>query len=349
MASRLVKTKHPHLFRDEASGYYYYRRYSSQKRRQYFRTTGERDSSARAYKVGLSAYNNWIGRLSDESGDVYFDRYAEKFLERRLENNSLREGTKRLTEYEVKRLIDGLGYLRIDKITAERYEEWVKDSRASGERSKFSNARKYLIQILRDAHDAGYLDRVPKIPNLDAPPAGPKYLHRHQIRAILHSCRSRMMKLMFYIMWKQGARPGEILQYEWGMIRWNEGEWGSIHIPARITKTNRARVIPLNSRVSRVLRYLYRSPNRAPTQFVFPAVKNPGQPYQQYHGTWKRSCLDAGVDGVTPYALRDTFVTDRLKQGISMAFVAKYIDSSPKMLSDKYMVAEGEAMQRVAG
>lgn len=348
MASQLTKTKHPHLFRDEKSGVFYYRRYSSRKRKQYFKTTGERDNAARAYKIGLQAYNDWIGRIGDEQGEIYFDQYAEKFLERRVENPGIRDRTKKLAEYEIARLVDGLGHLRLDQITAERYEEWVKDSRRISKRQKFANAKKVLVQILRDAHGAGYMERVPRLPSLDAPAEGPQYLRRDVIRRILKHCRSKSVKLLAFIMWKQGARPGEILQYEWSMIRWDEGEHGHIHIPGRITKTKRSRAIPLNSRVSRVLMRLYRSKNRAPTEFIFPSHKNPGQPQGQYTKTWDAACASAKIPHVTIYALRDTFVTDKLKKGVSLAFVAKYIDSSPKMLAERYAVAEEEAMRGVA-
>ncbi len=349
MSSRLVKTKHPHLFRDEVSGVFYYRRYSSKKRKQFFRTTGEKNSAAKAYGIGLKAYNDWIGRVSQETGEIYFDRYAEKFLERRLENDAIRSGTKRLASYEVTRLIEGLGHLRLEQITNERYVDWVKESKALGGRQKFFNAKKALLQILRAAHDAGHIHKVPKLDNLDAAAAPPTFLKRDQVRAILKQCKSRNLKLMVFIMWKQGARPGEILQYEWSMIDWDDGEHGSIKIPSSITKTKRTRTIPLNSRVSRVLWRLFRSPNRAPTPFIFPSHKDPTRPLKQPNKGFEIAAARAGITGITPYALRDTFVTDRLKKGVSLAFIAKYLDSSPKMLAERYAVAEEEAMKGVAG
>lgn len=349
MASKLVKTKHPHLFRDEASGYYYYRRYSSLKRKQYFKTTGEKQSAARAYRFGLEAFNDWIGRVTDDAGVVYFDRYAEKFLERRLANDSIRSRTKTLTEYEVKQLIDALGHLKLEQITSERYEEWVTNSKRTGSRKKFFNAKKTLIMILREAQDAGLIARVPKLPNLDAPPAPPQYIPRATVRKILKHCPSENLKLLVLIMWKQGARPGEILQYEWEMINWASGEFGSIQIPARITKTKRARTIPLNSLVSRVLKKLWREGAAKRSAFLFPNDRDESRPYQQYDKGWHQALENAGIAPVVIYTLRDTFVTDRLKAGVPLTFVAKYVDSSPKQLADRYAVAEEEAMRGVAG
>lgn len=347
MPSKLIKTKHPHLFRDEQSGYFYYRRYSSIKRKQYFKTTGEKISAARAYKFGLEAYNDWIGSVSNESGKIYFDRFAEKFLDRRLANDSLRSRTKALSEYEVKQLTEAFGHLELKQITAERYEEWVKDAKASGKRQKFFNAKKALVQILREAQASGHLTKIPKLPNTDAPAAPPTYLPRKTIRAIIQNLTSDNARLLAFIMWKQGARPGEILQYEWRMIDWKDGEHGSITIPGRITKTKRSRTIPLNSRVSRVLRRLWKQKPESP--FIFAGARDVTAPYQQYDNVWKAACVAAKIKPVIPYALRDTFVTDKLKAGISLAFIAKYIDSSPKELTSRYAVAEEGAMRSVAG
>lgn len=344
--SSLEKTKHPHLFRDTTSGVFYYRRYSSLKKKQYFKTTGEKQSAARAYKFGLEAFNDWIGKVENEAGETYFDRYAERFLDRRLENDALRNRTKILSEYEVKQLIDGFGHLRLEQITAERYEDWVKDRRRAGDRKKFFNARKALIQILRGAQADGYLQRVPRFPHMDAPPAPPQYLPRHSVRRILKNTLSPDVKLLAFMIWKQGGRPGEILQYEWRMIHWDEGKHGQIHIPGRITKTGRARVIPLNSRVSRVLRRVFRARK---SDFIFPQVGDKRRHREQYFSAWRAACARAGVEGHTIYTLRDTFVTNRLKAGQSLAFIAKYVDSSPKQLAERYAVAEEEAMRGVAG
>lgn len=342
----LIKTKHTHLFRDPASGVFYYRRYSSQKRKQFYKTTGERFSAAKAYKLGLAAYNKWIGKVSNEQGEVYFDRYAERFLERRLANGALRTGTKRLAQYEITRLVDGLGYLEIEKITAEKYEDWVKESRKTSGRTQFVGAKRALTQILRDAQDAGLIARVPRFPNLDTPAAPPQYLARKTIRAILKHSPSPSLKIMAFIMWKQGARPGEILQYRWDMIRWDEGEYGHLHIPKSITKTKRSRSIPLNSQVSRIL---VRLQNVSKTALIFPSRRDPERPYTQYNKAWMTSCKLAKVPYVSIYALRDTFVTEKLKKGISLVFIAKYVDSSPKMLAERYAVAEEQAMKKVAG
>ncbi len=347
MPSKLTKTKHPHLFRDEASGYFYYRRYSSLKRRQYFKTTGEKLSAARAYRFGLEAFNDWIGSVSDEVGKVYFDRFAEKFLDRRLSNDAIRSRTKVLSEYEVKQLTEAFGHLELKQITAERYEEWVKDAKGAGKRQKFFNAKKALIQILREAQAAGHLQKLPKLPNTDAPAQEPTYLSRHTIRAILRNCTSPNCKLLGFIMWKQGARPGEILQYEWRMIDWKDGAYGSITIPGRITKTKRSRTIPLNSRVSWVLKRLWKQKPQSP--FIFASSRVLSAPYQQYDKNWKAACAAAKVGPVILYALRDSFVTDKLKAGRSLAFIAKYVDSSPKELAMRYAVAEEEAMRGVAG
>jgi integrase len=161
-------------------------------------------------------------------------------------------------------------------------------------------------------------------------------------------------------MWKQGARPNEILQYRYSML---DLVSGTIAIPGEITKTGRARTIPMNPRVLRILKWLA---SRVETDLIFPSPRNPEIPQKEYKTGWNRACRGSGVRmgqrtdlkavpksagpeyRFTIYNLRDTFITGALKRGLPSTFIGKYCDTSATMIDGRYAVADQDTLERVA-
>jgi integrase len=382
MGSKLNRVKnYPNLYRDENSRSFAFRKYSKLKHKEFHRVIPDEDNPARAYKKGLDAFNDWLDKDTDASGVVYFAKFARKYLNSKLEDPEIREKTKKTFRNQLEpsplsteknprpRLIDGLGHLPIEKVTKEKFKEWRNLVLAEYPGFKFFNAKKALVELLSAAKDAGYLKSVPDFGEIsDAPPAPAVYLERKDIVQILKRCHSVRIvgkgkktgpmrrkdgmpgyerirsrtKLLAFIMWKQGARPGEVLQYKFEMFNFKTG---TLFIPGEITKTGRDREIPLNPKVLRIVKFLSK---HSDSPFLFPSPTDPDKPMGEYATGWNGACARAGVEA-NIYFLRDTFVTDKFVQGLSDIFVAKYIDSSPEMLRRKYAVAIRDVMEKVAG
>jgi integrase len=251
--------------------------------------------------------------------------------------------------------------LRPDQMTRLKWEAYQSKEKSKREPRQLYNTRKTLREILKRAHEEGMIKAMPKLPLKDAEPEPPKYIPKEHMLRILRRA-SRPTKLLVFIMWKQGARPGEVIQYRYSMLRWDEGPHGSIDIPGAITKTGRRRKIPLNAKVSRVLRFLAA---RADGDCIFPSPRDSEQPQREYKTGW-RTALKAngrrrpgqrkGVKSsaakplpYTIYNVRDTFITDALRRGFSSVFVGKYCDTSSSMIDRRYAVAEERVMTGVAG
>ena len=58
------------------------------------------------------------------------------------------------------------------------------------------------------------------------------------------------------------------LQWRWDMIKWNEPGHTWLEVPARITKTDRTRSIPLDETVSKLLHKRFLHDNKS--RFCFP-------------------------------------------------------------------------------
>lgn len=359
MRSSKTASKHyPELHKRPGSPYWVFRKYSKEKLQEFRKSTGipAKDSeAATAYKVGRELFDQWLGSTLDSTRDVRMRDLFNSILKLKKHSKGGEKGnTYRSAKNQIENhLIPAFGHLKPNQMTATRWKDYDAEERHKVKFSKYgkpirrtrlANTRKYLIEAMIRAEDLGLIERRPKFEKLDPPGKKPKYIKRHDLRKILKLCLPQT-KLLFFIMWKQGARPDEVLQYRWSMIHWNEGKHGYIHIPAEVTKTGRAREIPLNSRVSRVLRYLSKS---AATDLIFPSRYVPGERQRNYRKGWESACQQLGLD-LVPYNLRDTFITDTLKRGQSASFVAKYIDSSVAMVEKHYTVLEEEAMRGVAG
>lgn len=338
-------------------------------------------AEGRAYKIGLELFNKWIGNLAEEDGTILFRKFATDFLDRKLANPKIADSTKirfrgelesslassGRDEHSRPRLLELLGHLPLNRVDSDVWESVVTKIGNQFPDFKFFNMRKALMEVLRDAHAKRFIDRIPKLELRDAEAAPPRELTRPEIRRLFMSAhfvplvrgpartlvprkdeqgrpirRKQWIKLLMFIIWKQGARPGEILQYEWSMVHFENEKGGKLTIPGRITKTRRARQIVMNPQVARLLRFLReKNPEEV---FLFPSGQ-PGKPRRAYQKRWEDVCRRAGIEAQI-YWFRDTFVTRKLKQGAPTIFIAKYLDSSAEMLERKYAVA-GEDAQRI--
>lgn len=299
----------------------------------------------------LRSLQRQIARLSKDAAELAgdteipsFREYAMKYLAAKLERKSLRKNTKAAFRNQVIRyLVPKFGDIPIDKITAPIWLYWVSNEKRI---TRFFNARKVLIEILRSAQEEGLIEKLPKLENPDEARNVGRVLEVSEIAHILFHTR-RPFRVIFWVFFKMGCRPREILQWEWGMIRWEEPAKTMIDIPGRITKTGRSRVIPLNSDVSRLL--WRRSQRGNGSVFVFPKRNHPDKPQMSYQNAWESACRRAGVEAAQPYDLRRTFITRCAVEGLPMEFVAKQLDSSTKMFESTYIKAQADVMRRIAG
>lgn len=340
--SEFASKRYPNLYKYPGSASWMFRKYCKEKRREFKKTTGIENDEAKAYKIGVGMFNEWLGVHLPSGREMLVKDIARAVLSGKelKADNTFRSSQNQLENH----VVPAFGHLKPSQITPLRWNHYEIEERRKGKRTKLFNTRKALLEILNRAKEEGLIRQIPKLKLLDGPPKPPKYLEKQVVRQILRHSFPQT-KILFYIMWKQGARPGEILQYEWAMLDWTQGDHGYIHIPGRITKTRRPRSIPLNSRVSRILKRLILEME---SKFIFPSRYIPNARQTNYLKGWKAVCDELKIDA-DPTNLRDTFITDCLKRGLSSTFIAKYVDNSVVMIEKKYAVAEHKVMQGVAG
>jgi integrase len=344
--SRFASKKYPNLYRLPSSKNWVFRKYSKTKGKEFYHSTGESKSEANAYAIGLAAYHEWLGLKDSGKENPRFDAYVDEMLARKLAlpDADFSPNSKRSFRNSIMHLRGAFGHLRLDQVDEDRWEEFYSESLQLKPGQKFFNRRKTLIEVMRKAQRDGFIKRLPEFKNPDPETNAGQYLSDETVEKIL-AAAAPQTRLLIEIMWRQGARPGEVLQYRWDMIRWNEGKHGAIHIPPQITKTRRDRTIPLNPRVAQLLRA---AQSQATSPYVFPSPKAPSLPMASYKTAWNAACRRAGVTADI-YDLRRTFISNQAKKGSPIVYVAKYVDSSVTMIERFYAKVNLDVFGGISG
>jgi integrase len=339
-------SKYPNLYRYPDRRSWVFKKYSSDKRKDFNRSTGISDNESMAYKVGLEMYTKWLGTRVDHSGRELVIRDIARAVLAGKETK--RDSTYRSSKNQIENhILPAFGHLKPSQVTTLKWDQYDADERRKGKRTKLFNTRKALIEILNRAKDEGLIQIVPRIKSHDGESRQGKYLDDLTVQRILNTAAPQP-RLLMEIVYRMGTRPGEVIQWEWDMIKWDEDHYGRIYIPGRITKTGRSRDIPLNSRVSELLKPLHGENH---SKYIFTSPIPPDQPIRNYKTGWNsavRRAFGKPMDFII-YDLRHTWVTNQAKRGISVVFTAKYADTSINMIQKIYAKAEPKAMQEAAG
>lgn len=289
--------------------------------------------------------NEAIKRIGGESQSVTFKDFAMQYLTAKLDRPTLRQSTKDSFSAQVKNhLIPAFGDAPIDKITNADWLRWVMKIKnmKSPTITRFFNTRKALAEILIAAKEDRHIDRAPKLDNPDEPKDVGRALSDWEVFRLLKSCKNSYFRFFFYVLFKMGCRPREVLKWEWEMITWGEPGHSWIAIPARISKTNRSRKIPINGIVSKRLYRLRGNGSR----YCFPRIGDPSRNQNSYHGAWRSARELAGVNAV-PYDFRRTFITRCAAENKPLIYVARCLDTSTKMIESVYSKAQEEVMEAI--
>ena len=302
------------------------------------------DDSIRALQKQIEQLNASIARIAGNNAVPTFGEFADAYLQEKL-RRPLRDATKRSFENQVRlHLVPGFGGLFIDKITNAIWLEWIEREKNKDGRklTRFFNARKSLIEILRAAKEAGHIEKLPKLDDPDEAKNTGKMLEEREIIQIIWAA-NRPFRLIFYAFFRMGCRPREILRWEWAMLSVRNGNlW--ISIPARISKTGRSRDIPINPELARIIQMRWKCGNGS--AFIFPARGDLSRPQLTYQSAWETACRYAKVDAV-PYDLRRTFISRCAAEGKPMIYVAKLLDTSVKIVESTYAKAQADIMEEI--
>lgn len=307
----------------------------------------EKNDELKNIQRKIAELNAAFGRVSGDTPTILFADYSRQHMAKKLASPALRDTTKALFRNQIeKHLIPAFGALPLDQITGAAWNSWVSAMKAAGgPLTRFFMPRKCLIEVLNAAKKDGLIERMPEIENPDEPRSVGRALESREILAILWNSR-RPFRFIFYVFFRMGCRPRELLKWEWSMIRFESPSLAIVSVPARISKTVRSREIPINSCVSRIL--WRRKARGNGSQFVFPKPGNPLQPHLSYDTAWRSACRRGGLAKTVPYDLRRSKITECAVDGTELIPVAKFLDTSVKLLETTYAKINSQHMRKIA-
>lgn len=142
-----------------------------------------------------------------------------------------------------------------------------------------------------------------------------------------------------------GCRPSEAIGLMWGKVTADcsavtfDGSYQIIngkHFWSKGSKNNSSRTIAVSRGIQKLLQSIKPEHCNA-DMLVFPSPQD-GKPIN--YDNFTRRAWNAVVDdikpGTTPYNCRDTFITQQLLRGVASAVIAKWCDTSTKMIDQNY-------------
>jgi integrase len=165
------------------------------------------------------------------------------------------------------------------------------------------------------------------------------------IAAFEHSHDYRHYAPLIKFWFMTGCRPSEGIGLEWSQI---DGDCtkivfdrsivkiGNTTIKNKLSKNNRRRTFPCQPELQDFLQE-HRCHRRVKPDLVFPSKNGKPIDYKNLSSRAWDKIVDPMIDRpTTPYSCRDTFITDQIGKGVSVAIIAKWVDNSVEMIEKHY-------------
>ncbi len=144
-----------------------------------------------------------------------------------------------------------------------------------------------------------------------------------------------------------GMRTGELRALRWAHI---DREKGIIRLPPDVTKESRAKAIPMNHRVRKILAGLPRTIHH---DFVFTYQNEPIKSPGGLHNSFLTACKKAGIphgqghpDGITFHDIRRTVKTNMLSAGVDKVYRDMILGHSLTGMDVHYLSPSEEDLHR---
>jgi integrase len=209
-----------------------------------------------------------------------------------------------------------------------------------------------LKRGLRLAHRNNKLARLPVIDNLAEGPPRAGFFEADAFEAVVRRLPEHLA-LVARIAYACGWRHGEVLALE---RRHVDLVHGTIRLDPGFTKNGDGRVAYLSAELVALLRAqlervdaLQRTLGRViPTVFCHMRGYLAGRPIQEFSGTWKTACRQAGVPGMLFHDLRRTAVRNFERAGVPRSVAMKITGHRSERVYRRYAIVSDVDLQDAA-
>lgn len=223
-----------------------------------------------------------------------------------------------------------IGHLPLDQITTAEIEHHAtmrfdeppkRNMRAKVKPATVNGDLVYLRGALLHALDLGLISSMPKLKRRKQNEPPRPWLTESDTRCLLRAMQPLRFGRRWYayictfIAVNTGMRLRELLSRQWADVKWNVGEHGAIVVYDQPMvgfqpKTASARrTLPLTREVRQELEAWHHAHGCPTTGLLFPSPKNENRPRQSFRRQLQKACLAAGIQVVSPHALRRTWAS----------------------------------------
>lgn len=244
-------------------------------------------------------------------------------------------------EVACKALRRHLGDLEPGHLTTERIRFYMARRRAEGHQVGPADARRKKITsdgtLIRElvtlraslkwAKAAKWVGGdLPHIEVPSQPPPRDRWLSRDEADRLLASAQALHMKTFIALALHTAARTGALLELTWNQV---DLVAGIIHL-GHGSGNKRRGIVPIND----VLRPVLETARQAATcRYV---IEHGSKPVGSVKTGFRAAARRAGIQGVSPHALRHTAVTWLVLAGVPMPMVARFAAMSLQMVERRY-------------
>jgi integrase len=238
--------------------------------------------------------------------------------------------------YRFKSTLPFFGHYRPDQITAALTRQWIGRQRSKATGSVRSELA-YLIAALNHVKAKGWEVPLPR----PSPPRE-RVLSESEVTALLRAARhsARHVRLFIVLALSTGARKSAILQLTWDRVDFTRNR-----IDLRTgqeTATKRRAILPMNRRLRRYLRIVYR------TRTCNHVIEYGSRPVLDVKKGLAAAFRRAGISGASAHTLRHTAATIMVNKGVPLQDVAAFLGDTVATVERVYAKWQPDYLDKAA-
>ena len=266
--------------------------------------------------------------------EIAFKEFADQYLELYSKQNKRswrrdQQSLKELKAFFRGETLQSLDPQKIESFKAKRRTE-VCDGSTNRELA-------CLKTLLNKAIEWGKLEKNPAagVKKLKEPPPRDRVLTPEEGRRLIRAANPNLQPILILAL-GTAMRRGEILR-----LKWTDLDFARGLISIRISKSGRARQVPMSKAVAEILQSL---PRRC--EYLFP-YKDTGEPMKEVGNSFETACRrakmnpddpkDPGITGLRFHDLRRTAATWMRRAGADLLLISRILGHSSLLMTQKYL------------
>ena len=235
---------------------------------------------------------------------------------------------------------------RLDELTDQHAQQFARQH-SSLSPSGINRGLRTLRRALNLAFEWKRMDRPVKVTLATGERQRDRVLNESEVKKYLDAC-PQPWKDCATIILDEGFRPSEVFALRWSHVFFNEDGTGLVQVVEGKSKAAR-RMLPMTSRVDKLLRSRYEANARPSEGWTFPSSSKGGHfNGDAAKGQHKKALTDSGVKAFVPYTLRHTALTNLgEKAGGDVFVLAQIAGHSSITVTQRYIHPQADAINRV--